>query len=222
MHRKSLVVRAVVLVSSVFAFACSADSGGAPIETNDGTTTASEQDVRGLKHCAGLTGAACSSGLTCVDDPIDACDPTAGGRDCQGICVDVKTAPKCGGVAGLDCEAGLACVDDPTTGCNPAKGDRDCGGVCVKSACDPHLAITATCAKGTSFDLAKCACVASTPTCDPHIAVTATCAQGKHFDAQKCACVDTGPTDCRTLTCASGMHCAMKGINGASIAVCVN
>lgn len=34
---------------------------------------------------------------------------------------------------------------------------------------------------------------------------------------------DPGPTDCRTLTCAQGMHCEMKGLNGgAAVPVCIN
>jgi Domain of unknown function (DUF6748) len=31
-----------------------------------------------------------------------------------------------------------------------------------------------------------------------------------------------GPRDCRFITCAQGMHCEMKGINGGSVPACVN
>ncbi len=36
--------------------------------------------------CGGIAGIACPSGESCVDDPSDSCDPTAGGADCPGLC----------------------------------------------------------------------------------------------------------------------------------------
>lgn len=47
--------------------------------------------------CGGIAGLPCPSGLTCVDDPSDHCDPNAGGADCSGICVmkaDVSSSSK--------------------------------------------------------------------------------------------------------------------------------
>lgn len=38
--------------------------------------------------CGGIAGIQCAAGKTCVDDPADDCDPTKGGADCGGICVD--------------------------------------------------------------------------------------------------------------------------------------
>lgn len=37
--------------------------------------------------CGGIAGFPCPSGMKCVDDPSDNCDPTKGGADCPGICV---------------------------------------------------------------------------------------------------------------------------------------
>lgn len=38
------------------------------------------------KFCGGFAGIQCQTGLSCVDDPSDACDPKKGGADCGGIC----------------------------------------------------------------------------------------------------------------------------------------
>lgn len=37
--------------------------------------------------CGGIAGFPCPDGYTCVDNPLDACDPKAGGADCSGVCV---------------------------------------------------------------------------------------------------------------------------------------
>ncbi|MEQ1849089.1 MAG: hypothetical protein ABL890_00680 [Candidatus Peribacteraceae bacterium] len=37
--------------------------------------------------CGGITGALCAEGFVCQDDSTDSCDPTSGGADCMGICV---------------------------------------------------------------------------------------------------------------------------------------
>jgi hypothetical protein len=37
--------------------------------------------------CGGIAGFQCPAGKTCVDDPVDDCDPARGGADCSGICV---------------------------------------------------------------------------------------------------------------------------------------
>lgn len=39
------------------------------------------------QFCGGIAALPCPTGFTCVDDPTDSCDPTAGGADCGGICV---------------------------------------------------------------------------------------------------------------------------------------
>jgi hypothetical protein len=198
-----LLVYPAIAASLVFVVpACSAGSADDP-----GAESGQEQDLRKFSHCGGITGATCSGSLTCVDDPIDSCDPATGGKDCPGICVNVATAPRCGGIAGLACADGLTCVDNPTDGCNPASG-ADCGGICVQASCDPKLALTANCPRGTSFDTAKCACAppSSHPTC-----ATLHCVSGYHC-AEKTgalpACVKDTPTDCRTTGCSSTKTCS--------------
>src|SRR5581483_6695510 len=96
--------------------------------------------------------AACPSGLFCMDDPRDACDPAAGGADCPGVCVTCMSpsgsAVSCGATT---CNAGEWCdtyfSSAPTCRCgNRAActgGDHcgaplaGCGGVCcgVSAGC---------------------------------------------------------------------------------------
>ena len=47
------------------------------------------------KFCGGIAAFQCPDGLTCVDDPRDSCDPTAGGADCGGICQQCPAATGC-------------------------------------------------------------------------------------------------------------------------------
>lgn len=89
------------------------------------TNVTQEQSVG--QSCGGFAGTPCPSGLVCVDDPSDSCDPNNGGRDCAGIC----QYQSCGGFAGTACPSGFTCVDDPRDTCNPATGGRDCIGICV-------------------------------------------------------------------------------------------
>jgi ethanolamine utilization microcompartment shell protein EutL len=37
--------------------------------------------------CGGIQATMCGSGLTCIDDTSDDCNPALGGRDCRGVCV---------------------------------------------------------------------------------------------------------------------------------------
>lgn len=82
------------------------------------------------QSCGALTGAQCSSGQICVDDPRDNCDPANGGADCPGICVEDAHLQSCGGLRPA-CPAGQVCVDDPRDSCYPGHGGLDCPGVCV-------------------------------------------------------------------------------------------
>lgn len=41
-----------------------------------------------LVSCGGFAGTVCATGLVCVDDPRDDCDPEIGGADCIGLCVN--------------------------------------------------------------------------------------------------------------------------------------
>lgn len=157
---------------------------GAPAEDpsppDEGATLGgNEQDLRGVKKCGGLTGQTCSGNLTCVDDPIDTCDPNHGGADCVGLCINVAKAAPCGGVAGLQCSDGYRCVDDPTDACVPGRA-VDCPGICVKAVCDPKLALTVTCNDGWTFDTTKCACTQLALSC-----VTLRCASGFHCEANE-------------------------------------
>ena len=78
--------------------------------------------------CGGIAAFTCMSGLVCIDDPRDSCDPLNGGADCGGVCVRDML---CGGFAALLCQAGESCIDDPRDDCDPLKGGADCGGLCL-------------------------------------------------------------------------------------------
>lgn len=72
--------------------------------------------------CGGFAHLPYPEGFTCVDDPNDDCDPTAGGRDCGGICW-----PTCGNTV---CGDGEYC-------CNPSCGIcAPIGGFCTQQACE--------------------------------------------------------------------------------------
>ncbi len=56
----------------------------------DGAVTVSSQNSSAAQApamCGGIAALACPSGLVCVDDPTDSCDPLRGGADCSGMCV---------------------------------------------------------------------------------------------------------------------------------------
>lgn len=36
--------------------------------------------------CGGIANLKCPTGMVCVDNPNDSCDPANGGADCSGIC----------------------------------------------------------------------------------------------------------------------------------------
>lgn len=62
-----------------------------PHECPDGWQCTGEQlswDAPGTcaRFCGGFGNIGCPSGLTCVDDPNDDCDPASGGADCGGVC----------------------------------------------------------------------------------------------------------------------------------------
>jgi hypothetical protein len=204
-----LKARALAFSLSLFSVVATVACGSVDdSEEASGSTVGAEQDLRhGVQHCGGFAGLKCGAGLTCVDDPIDSCDPANGGKDCSGLCLDVDKAPKCGGIAGLACPNGLRCVDNPADACDPASG-ADCMGVCVKAACDPKLAVTATCMPGTQWDQTKCACTAVKASCD-----TLRCAAGYHCEdkpngSDVPACVKDNKSDCRDNGCGSGQKCS--------------
>jgi len=49
-------------------------------------TPGQNEPTPGGPQCGGIAGLVCPSGLECVDDPNDDCDPAQGGRDCGGVC----------------------------------------------------------------------------------------------------------------------------------------
>lgn len=72
---------------------------------------------RCYQRCGGFAGFTCSGGLNCVDDPVDDCDPAAGGADCGGICI-AESAPTCqlvgcpDGGACTNCFSGWQCLPE--------------------------------------------------------------------------------------------------------------
>ncbi len=116
------------------AIGCDVDS------SQNGCTSVAEQfeKVAGspppweIIRCGGIAGITCPDGLTCVDDPTDACDPDCGGADCGGVCVVVEAGNFCGGVAGIECPTGLTCVDFKIDFCSELCGGLDCGGLCAE------------------------------------------------------------------------------------------
>lgn len=169
-------VAVFALVGTAACSASSEDPKGPEAAENTGGY---EQDLRGVKKCGGLTGQFCTGNLTCVDDPIDTCDPNNGGVDCVGMCINVTKAAPCGGVAGIQCGDGYRCVDDPTDECVPGRA-VDCSGICVKAACDAKLASTVTCNDGWTFDPTKCACKQLDLAC-----AALRCASGFHCEANE-------------------------------------
>ena len=69
-------MRRILLVAALLGAGCT--RGGAPV---------CDDAAKKAPKCGGIANLACPSGLRCVDDPCDSCDPTKGGRDCGGICV---------------------------------------------------------------------------------------------------------------------------------------
>ena len=73
--------------------------GCAVVLCREGTTCISSHETGGPicveEHfCGGFIGIACPSGLRCIDDPRDSCDPKKGGADCGGICIPDNKLPE--------------------------------------------------------------------------------------------------------------------------------
>jgi len=82
--------------------------------------------------CGGIAGFPCPPGLTCVDNPMDECDPADGGADCGGMCVREERPIACAGFTGDGCPAGYECIDEADD-CDPNNGGADCPGICKPS-----------------------------------------------------------------------------------------
>lgn len=50
---------------------------------NDSSSSSESSTI----FCGGIAGIPCPSGMSCVDNPNDSCDPNYGGADCGGMCV---------------------------------------------------------------------------------------------------------------------------------------
>jgi hypothetical protein len=134
---------AVVLVVSVLGlWGCASDVGSAGDELRQGC----------------VSGGTCRGNATCVDDIHDACDPTLGGIDCPGSCVNTNR----GGCGGPDrnyvsrdpnqCAAIMfLCAD----GQEPFFDDCGCGCADVDAGCG----FIAKCAAGYVWDERACNCV---------------------------------------------------------------
>jgi len=121
----------------------------------------------------------------------------------------------CGGIAGIKCPTGYDCK---LSGNYP-----DAAGKCVKARgegafCGGFAGIP--CAKGYECQL-KGNYPDAGGTCHKKgvCVQNVLCTLDAHFDSQLCQCVQN--VTCKTLTCAKGYHCEMKGINGGSIGVCL-
>jgi hypothetical protein len=92
-----LMVGALVL-GAVGQVACTqtAEAAQDTVSSELDTTTNKEKPTGG-QFCGGFAAISCPEGLVCVDDPNDSCDPTQGGADCGGVCVDpdAQKKPKC-------------------------------------------------------------------------------------------------------------------------------
>lgn len=70
------------------------------------------------QRCGGFAGFGCDGGLTCIDDPVDDCDPATGGADCGGICIegDVASCELVGcpadGSSCTNCFGGWTCLPE--------------------------------------------------------------------------------------------------------------
>jgi hypothetical protein len=84
----------------------------------------------GPGFCGGFAGFPCPTGLTCIDNPNDGCDPQRGGADCAGMCVREEKPATCGGFSGATCPPGYECADDPADDCDPSRNGADCPGIC--------------------------------------------------------------------------------------------
>jgi hypothetical protein len=86
----------IVLPIAVVALGLFPSASSALAEPAPSTTAGSPHSARPVANfdpekcplCAGFAGRPCPKGMRCFDDPRDSCDPSRGGRDCIGICVN--------------------------------------------------------------------------------------------------------------------------------------
>jgi hypothetical protein len=145
--------------------------------------------------CGGIAGIQCPSGMICVDNPTDSCDPTKGGADCPGECV-VKQF--CGGIAAIQCPGGWNCIDDPTDSCDPNNGGADCGGICVPAPPPPQCTTAADCTG--PLPLACLLCSDGSSVCPTWDCVNGAC----QVNSGSCPTPPPPPQTCTAATDCSG------------------
>jgi hypothetical protein len=148
--------------------------------------------------CGGIAALPCPDGFTCVDDPNDACDPSAGGADCGGVCMQVDTSP---------CAA-MLCLEGTT--CCP-----NCGGVCVPSdvTCSDDLCVDEPCNQATCGPGEYC-CNESCSRCVP---------LGQGCTREYCAPGQFPGGPCGPNVCGPGEYCCNEscGICAPFGAMCI-
>lgn len=157
-----------------------------------------------LLSFSGLSVAACAGSADGVDDTASTDE-------------EIISGSMCGGIAALQCPQGYDC--------KLAGNYPDASGTCRKSRIEGH-----TCG-GFVMNAYQCptgySCIMTSKTpdmpgkCHKDVACVqkVMCMVNAHFDTSLCQCVNN--VTCKTLTCAGGYHCEMKGINGGSIGACI-
>ncbi len=112
---------------------CMANSAGTSVNTIGACQPQAQM-------CGGFGNLACPSGLDCVDDPNDDCDPNNGGADCSGVCVEpvacqpVTCTLACQNGFKTNAEGCEICECKPST--QPANSCADsCGGKSKTGTC---------------------------------------------------------------------------------------
>jgi hypothetical protein len=191
MSIRMLVLGAVVL-GAAGQLACSTEADASEVlSTGTASDPSSTPPGQGEgQFCGGFGNIQCPSGLQCVDDPNDTCEPAEGGADCGGICVSSgddgdDKKPKCDKKEPLlsyvsrdpaECAAIFFVCPD---GAVPFFNECGCGCQTTEKACnyeDPSR-------RYVSMDPAQCASLRFI--CD--------IGEGAFFDSCGCGCEKTLP-----------------------------
>ena len=128
---------AAAVAAAIAAPAAAAEAKGRGKRKKRGRGGVSDGSNPAGRFCGGIAGIPCPGGFVCVDDPRDDCDPTKGGADCGGVCVQ-KENP----CAHIRCRAGTSCC-------------KRCGGICLPTGvpcrnvkCAPQVCGKSVCPPG--------------------------------------------------------------------------
>jgi hypothetical protein len=93
----SRLVVCTLVLGAVGQMACTQTAEAAQETATSDMDAGTKDEPTGGQFCGGFAAIPCPEGLLCVDDPNDSCDPTQGGADCGGVCVDPndQKKPKC-------------------------------------------------------------------------------------------------------------------------------